>query len=100
MMIAGVSAAQAQNAPTTNISPPPNSINAGNRATMPSGSESQSTAKGRPTQSVTGSGKFCAQSSANVLDCKYASLSECQKASKADSLHCVANPRTGTTGAR
>ena len=99
-LVAGLSVAQAQNAPTTNISPPPNSINKGDRATMPSGSEAESTAQGRPAK-ISGSSKFCAQTSANgVLECNYASLSECQKASKGNNLHCVTNPRTATTGAK
>ena len=58
-VIAGVSAVQAQNAPTTNVSPSPNSINKGSRATMPSGAEPQSTAQDRPAR-VTGDNKFCA----------------------------------------
>ena len=99
-LAAGVSIASAQNAPTTNVQPSPNSINKGSRATMPSGSEAQSTATGQYAK-VNGSKKFCKETSANgTLDCVYASMSACQKANKSDSLRCVANPRTSTTGSK
>jgi len=43
-VVVAVSGAQAQNAPTTNISPSPNSINKGSSPTVSSGAESQSKA--------------------------------------------------------
>lgn len=99
-VIAGMPAVQAQNAPTTNVSPSPNSINSGNRPTMPSGSEAQQPAQGRSAR-VTGTNKFCAETSANgPLNCVFASMSDCQKASTGDNLRCVANPQSGTTGTR
>ncbi len=99
-LISGISLAQAQNAPTTNVSPPPSSINKGSRPTMPSGAESQSAAHGHYAR-VSGRAKFCKETSANgSLNCVYASMSACQKQSKNDNLRCVANPNLGTTGSR
>ncbi len=100
VLAAGVSIASAQNAPTTNVQPSPNSINKGSRPTMPSGSEAQSTANGSYAK-ISGSKKFCRETSANgTLDCVYGSMSACQKANKSDSLRCVTNPRTATTGSK
>jgi hypothetical protein len=49
-VVVAVSGAQAENAPTTNISPSPNSINKGSSPTVSSGAESQSKANNRPAR--------------------------------------------------
>ncbi len=52
-------------------------------------------------QAATGSGKFCVETSAGgSLNCKYASLSACEKDAKAQNLNCSPNPKSGTTGAK
>lgn len=92
----GVSAAVAQNAPTPTVSPSPNSINKGERPTVPSGSEAKSAATGSPSQ-ISGNKKFCKQTSSNnTLNCIYTSMNTCEKHNKSDALRCVANPRFGT----
>lgn len=82
--------ANAQNAPTTNTSPSPASVNKSSRATMPSGTESRATATGA-RERVAGHGRFCKQT-AGKLDCFYATFATCQKHSKSDNLRCVTNP--------
>ena len=63
------------------------------------GSSSSSSSMGR--QAATGSGKFCIETSAGgSLNCKYASLSACQKDAKAQNLNCSPNPNSATTGAK
>lgn len=63
------------------------------------GSPSSSSSMGQ--QQATGSGKFCIETSAGgSLNCKYASLSACEKDAKAQNLNCSPNPKSGTTGAR
>jgi hypothetical protein len=87
----------AQNtAPTTKVSPSPSNINKSNRPTVPSGTEAPSAAANQHAQ-ISGTGKFCKPRSANGrLDCRYASMSACQKHNSSNNLHCVANPKTGT----
>ena len=64
----------AQDAPTARTAPSPGSINASNKATTPSGSESQAAATGSPKR-VIGSQKYCTVlSGRNRLDCVFASL--------------------------
>jgi hypothetical protein len=83
----------AQDAPTARIAPSPGSINASNKSTTPSGSESQNTATG-VRRRVSGGEKYCTVFSAqNRLNCVFASLASCKKHSKSNSLHCVVNPR-------
>jgi hypothetical protein len=86
----GISVANAQNQPTTNVAPPPNSINKGN-TTKPSGSEAQPAANNRGAR-VIGSGKFCSKSASGALRCRYSSMSACEKSSRHGNLHCVARP--------
>lgn len=87
-----LSVADAQNAPTTAVSPSPASVNKGSRATAVSGAESQAAAT-NSRQRVAGHGKFCKQTSANgTLDCFYASMSACHKHAKSNNLNCVSNP--------
>ncbi len=93
-LVGSVTMANAQNAPTSKIAPSPNSINKGSRPTATSGAESQATAVGKNIR-VAGKGKFCSKSSRNgALDCFYASMSACQKHSKANNLQCVVNPNS------
>lgn len=91
ILFAAAPMAIAQNAPTTNVAPSPNSINKGSRATAPSGAENRETAAGA-AERVTGRGKFCKQTSPNSLSCAYASMTACEKHNKSDRLHCVTNP--------
>lgn len=87
--------ANAQNAPTSNVAPSPNSINKGSRPTAPSGAESQTTAAHRP-QHVSGDKKYCRPlDGGNSLDCSFASMKSCQKQGKGGNLRCVTNPNRG-----
>ena len=87
--------ATAQNAPTTNISPSPSSINKSSRATLPSGAENQTTAAHKP-QHVAGDKKYCRPShGGSSLNCFFASMKSCQKQSKGNNLRCVTNPDRG-----
>lgn len=95
----GLSIAAAQNAPTTKAPVSPNSINKGTEPGTPSGAESQTTATGQPAR-IAGHGKFCSETSNQALNCKFASMSACEKQNKSQNLHCVANPNRGTTGSR
>ncbi len=97
VFLAGMTLANAQNAPTTKVSPSPNSINKGSEPTTPSGSQSQAQANNTPAR-IIGKSKFCTESSPGVLHCQFASMSACQK--KASNLHCVTRPVTGTVGKR
>jgi hypothetical protein len=98
-LASGLSIAAAQNAPTTKAPIAPNSINKGTEPGTPSGAESQATAKGKPAR-VAGHGKFCSENSNQALNCKFASMSACEKQNKSQNLHCVANPKQATTGSR
>ncbi len=63
------------------------------------GSSSSSSSMGQ--QAATGSGKFCIETSAGgSLNCKYASLSACEKDAKTQNLNCSPNPKSSTTGAK
>ena len=63
------------------------------------GSPSSSSSIGQ--QAATGSGKFCIETSAGgSLNCKYASLSACEKDAKTQNLNCSPNPKSSTTGAK
>jgi hypothetical protein len=96
-LLTGASVASAQNAaPTTKVTPSPSNINKGSRPTVPSGAEAPSAVTGRHAR-VSGHGKFCKPTAANgALSCLYASMNACAKHNKANSLHCVANPKFGT----
>ena len=86
-LFAGLSIANAQNAPSA-----PN--------TAPS-TMSKSSTGAMTNQKVTGKSKFCIETSpGGSLNCKYASMSACEKAGKAANKECVANPKMGTTGSR
>ncbi len=88
--VIGISVANAQNQPTTDVAPPPNSINKGS-TTKPSGSEAQSAAHNASAR-VIGSGKFCSKTRAGTLHCRYSSMSACEKSSRHGNLHCVSRP--------
>jgi len=47
---------------------------------------------------VIGTGKYCAKSKSGELNCKFASLSACQKGAKGET--CSLNPHTSTTGSK
>jgi hypothetical protein len=95
----GLSVAAAQNAPTTKAPVAPNSINKGTEPGTPSGAESQTAATGQPAR-VSGRGKFCSETTNQALNCKFATMSACEKQNKSQNLRCVANPNLGTTGSR
>ncbi len=87
----GVCAANAQNQPTTNVAPPPNSINKGD-TTKPSGSQAEPPSPTRGVR-VIGSGKFCTQRvGGRSLNCRYESMAACEKSPRRRNLHCVTRP--------
>jgi len=100
----GLSTASAQNATTqTPQNASPNSINKSNEANVNSGSESKATAtaksgKGAANAHMTGSGKFCVETTPGSWDCKFASMAACEKEGKPNNRQC--HPRSATTGAR
>jgi hypothetical protein len=48
-----------------------------------------------------GSGKFCIEvSKGGSLQCKYASITACEKDAQAQGLQCSPNPNAGTTGSK
>jgi hypothetical protein len=107
-LVAGISIASAQNAggPAGQNASPSN-INKGadpsTRAGAQSGSESSGAAmqaggaKGR----VTGTGQFCVEvSKGGGINCKYASITACEKDAQPQGLQCSPNPQQGTTGAK
>ena len=66
-------------------------------------SQSQVAPVGSPNPTmgtVVGKSRFCLETSAGTLSCKYASMNACQKAGQAGNQQCRANPNIGTTGQR
>jgi hypothetical protein len=63
-------------------------------------SPSTSSSSGQPQ--ATGSGKFCIETSkgAGNVQCKYASMTACEKDAQAQGLQCSPNPKSGTTGSK
>jgi hypothetical protein len=51
---------------------------------------------------VTGNGQFCIQMSKSTggIECKYASMTACEKDAQPQGLQCSPNPNQGTTGAK
>ena len=47
---------------------------------------------------VIGTSKYCMKTKSGELNCKFASLSACQKGAKGAA--CAANPHTSTTGSK
>jgi hypothetical protein len=104
-LIAGISVASAQNA-GGNTAPggSPSNINKGMSTGTPmsgqSGTESGGAAmrKGGMDKQA-GNSPFCIEiSKGGSLECKYASLSACEKDAKAQGLQC--SPRAATTGSK
>jgi hypothetical protein len=96
-LLAGLTFANAQNAPTT-TNPAPSSINKGALPSTPSGSQSQQAGASRAPAKIVGKSKFCSQSSSGMLNCRFASMSACQKKEANSNLRCFANPSMGTVG--
>jgi len=66
-------------------------------------SQSQVAPVGSPNplmSTVVGKSRYCLQTSAATLSCKFASIDACQKAGRAANAQCIANPQFGTTGQR
>jgi hypothetical protein len=80
-LIVGMSVAGAQ-------TPPPS--NSGAMQAQPSSNQPQ----------VRGKDPFCVVTAPGSLNCRFASLQDCQKDPKLRSRPCVANPGAGTTGAK
>ncbi|MGC1778698.1 MAG: hypothetical protein WBB34_12170 [Xanthobacteraceae bacterium] len=93
-LLGTISIANAQNAPTTQTSPSPASINKSSRATKPSGSESRAAAT-HTHRRVAGHGKYCRPSARGRLDCFYASMRSCHRHARSNNLMCVTNPNRG-----
>lgn len=67
-------------------------------ASAQSSMDKSSTMGGSSATHVTGSGKFCITGAGGALNCKFASLSACQKAAKG-SENCEPRP-SSTTGSK
>jgi hypothetical protein len=84
-------AATAQNQPTTNVSPPPNSINKGNLP-QPSRSEAQAAAQNRNVR-MTGRAKYCSVAAGEkLLHGRYRTMKSCERSKAPGNLHCAARP--------
>ncbi len=110
-LIAGMSIAAAQNAggPAPADASPSNINKGSSRSTdigSQSGNEAGSTAMQRSatnkSTNATGNGKFCIEVSkgGGSVQCKYASITACEKDAQAQGLQCSPNPNLGTTGAK
>ena len=109
-LIVGMSIAVAQNAGGSAApGASPSNINKGSddstKASSQSGNESKSTAMQpgnmHKSANATGSGKFCIEvSKGGSVQCKYASVTACEKDAQAQGLQCSPNPNLGTTGAK
>ena len=83
-LIVGMSVASAQMSPN---------------GTAPSAGDNSATSA--PSQQVTGTGKYCIESSpGGALNCRYASLDACQKAAQSSNAQCAPNPKSSTTGSK
>lgn len=106
-IIAGISIASAQNSTEKSPAPPPSSINKGDVAEHPSGTQKmnpsgmKSSAAEKKGQVASGQSKFCSETSpGSGLNCKYASMAACEKDAKAKGVQCKPNPNMGTTGSK
>ena len=82
-LIAGISLAAAQSNPAPK-----------------SGAMGSSSGSSMGSQQATGAGRFCIESApGGALNCKYASLADCQKDAKGGQK-CSPNPNSGTTGSK
>ena len=60
---------------------------------------SQSSPSG--ARQASGSGQFCIEvSKGGALQCKYASITACEKDAQPQGLQCSPNPNSGTTGSK
>jgi hypothetical protein len=103
-LLAGISIASAQNPASQSPQASPGDLNKSN---MPKASGSQSsgtTGQGSSTmgkQTATGTGKFCVEvSKGGSLNCKFASMADCEKEAQVQNLKCAPNPNSGTTGSK
>ena len=65
------------------------------------GSSSGTSGAAGSSQQATGSGRYCIEATpGGALNCKYASLSACQKDAKVQGQNCAQNPNSGTTGSK
>jgi exo-beta-1,3-glucanase (GH17 family) len=57
---------------------------------------------GSSGKQAAGSGKFCIEVSkgSGSVQCKYASMTACEKDAQAQGLQCSPNPNSGTTGSK
>jgi uncharacterized membrane protein len=54
-----------------------------------------------PGRQASGSGKFCIEvSKGGSVQCKYASITACEKDAQPQGLQCSPNPKAGTTGSK
>ena len=109
-LIAGISLASAQNqggAAPQGASP--SNINKGADDSTKSGAQSGSESSGTAMKSggainpgrQVGNGQFCVEiSKGGGIDCKYASMTACEKDAQPQGLQCSANLKQGTTGAK
>jgi hypothetical protein len=101
LIASGLSVAHAQNQRTTNVNPPPNSINTGETATtrgQRSGAESKAVAHNRGVR-IIGSARFCTHGRDYVLHCRFRSMASCEKYGHHRNFACVANPAAMTGAA-
>jgi hypothetical protein len=76
------------------------SLAAAQTSTAPKSGAMGSSSSMGAQQQATGSGKFCLEGApGGALNCKYASITDCQKDAK-DGQKCSANPNSGTTGSK
>ena len=69
--------------------------------TMQKGSSMGAGSSTMGKQAAIGKGKFCIETTpGGTLNCKYASLSACQRDAKANNQACSSNPNLGTTGSK
>lgn len=97
LLIAATPAAFAQNQPTTEFNPGPNSINRsfwGGPGTK-SGAESQAAALNIPAR-VYGHGDYCTQIGDFTLRCTFKTQSACEASGLHGNLSCVANPEVAS----
>jgi hypothetical protein len=63
--------------------------------------QSMNSPSDQPGRQASGSGKFCIEvSKGGSVQCKYASISACEKDAQPQGLQCSPNPKSGTTGSK
>lgn len=93
LLFAAMPAAFAQNQPTTDFYPGPNSINRSfwGGPGMKSGAESQAAALNIPAR-IYGRGDYCTVPVPGTLRCLYKTMSACKKSGLQGNLSCIVNP--------